>query len=138
MGSYLLFLAILTSMFQIGYKTMLFQTRLLHFGLISCHPLQISLEISQFITGLLIELVELNIVLIQVFNLLSSLFCFIQLIGQVLVSCQTLFNCLLIMTALSQFFKVLYIVFNYRLQVCRWLWVSNNFSLVFLKLNSMV
>ncbi len=30
---------------------------------------------------------------------------------------------------LSLFFKVFCIVFNYRLQVCKWLWVSNMFSL---------
>jgi hypothetical protein len=43
---------ILTCMFQISYDTLLFQTKLFHFGIVSCHPLQIGLETSQIIMGL--------------------------------------------------------------------------------------
>jgi hypothetical protein len=63
-AGYLLFPKILISMFQIGYDTLLFQTRLLHFGIILCHLLQISLETNQIILGFPIELVEFNIFLL--------------------------------------------------------------------------
>ncbi len=85
MGKCMLLPEILTSMFQTGYDTLLFQTGLLHFGIILHLSLQINLETSQIILGLLIELVELSIFLLQVLNFPSNLFCFIQLIGQVLV-----------------------------------------------------
>ncbi len=46
-------------------------------------------------------------------------------------SCWTLVNCPLIVTnSLSWFLRVYCIVFSYKLQVCRWLLVSNIFSLV--------
>jgi len=56
-GNYLLLPEILTSILQTGYNTMLFQTKLFHFGIISHHSLQISLETSQIIMGLPIELI---------------------------------------------------------------------------------
>jgi hypothetical protein len=59
-GNYLLLPEILTSILQTGYNT-LFQTKLFHFGIISHHSLQISLETSQIIMGLPIELVKLII-----------------------------------------------------------------------------
>jgi hypothetical protein len=62
--NHLLLLEILTSLLEIGYDTMLFQTGLVHFGIISCHSLQISLEIIQIIVGLLIELGEFSIFLL--------------------------------------------------------------------------
>jgi hypothetical protein len=85
MGSYMLFPKILIGMLQTGYDTLLFQIGLLHFGIISCYPLQFNLVTSQIIMGLPIELVELNILLLQVLSFPSSLICLIQLIGQVLV-----------------------------------------------------
>jgi len=70
---------------QIGYDTLLFQIGLLHFGIISHHLLQISLETIQIIMGILIELVELGIFLLQVFDFPNIMFCLIQLNGHVLV-----------------------------------------------------
>jgi hypothetical protein len=84
-GNHLLLLEILTSLLQTSYDTMLFQTRFLQFGIISHHSLQINLEIIQIIVGLLIELGEFNILLLQVLCLPSSLFCLFQLIGHVLI-----------------------------------------------------
>jgi hypothetical protein len=74
----------LTSLFQIRYDTLLFQIKLFHFGVIPHHLLQINLEMVQIIMGFLVELIELNIFLLQVFNF-PNMFCFFQLIGQVLV-----------------------------------------------------
>jgi hypothetical protein len=69
---HMLFLEILIGMFQTGYDTLLFQTKLLHFGILLCHLLQISLETNQIIMGLPIELVELNILLLEVFFFLAT------------------------------------------------------------------
>jgi hypothetical protein len=69
------------STFQTSYDTLLFQIGLLHFGIVSCRLFQISLETSQIIMGLLTELVEFNILLLQVLNFPNSLFYLIQLIG---------------------------------------------------------
>ncbi len=85
MGNYVLLLEILTSMLRTGYDTLLFQIGLLHFGIISNHSLQISLETNQIIMGLPIELVEFNIFLLHVFNFPNILFYLIQFIRQVLV-----------------------------------------------------
>ncbi len=76
---------ILPGLFQIGYDILLFLIELLHFGIILCHSLQTLLETIQIIVGLLVELVEFDILLLQVFSVPSRLFCLIQLIGQVLV-----------------------------------------------------
>jgi len=84
-GSYMLFLEILTSTLQTSYDILLFQTRLLHFGIISRNSLQINLETNQIIMGLPIELVKLNILLLKILSFPSSLFYLIQLIGQILV-----------------------------------------------------
>jgi hypothetical protein len=51
---------ILIGFLQISYDTMLFQTRLLHFGIIAHHSLQISLETIQIIMSPLVELIELK------------------------------------------------------------------------------
>jgi hypothetical protein len=72
-------------MFQTGYDTMLFQIRLFHFGIISRHQFQISLETNQIIMGFPIELVQFNILLLQVLNFPNNLLYFIQFIRQVLV-----------------------------------------------------
>jgi hypothetical protein len=85
LGNYMLLPKILMGMFQTGYNTLLFETGLLYFGIISRHLLQISLETGQIIMGLPIEPVELNILLLHVLNFPSSMFCLIQLIGHVLV-----------------------------------------------------
>ncbi len=81
----MLLFEILIGLFQTCYDTLLFQTKLLHFGIVSRHLLQINLETSQIIMGLLIELVKLNILLLEVFSFPSSLFYLIQLIKQVLI-----------------------------------------------------
>jgi hypothetical protein len=81
----MLLLAILTSMLQIGYDTLLFQIGPLHFGIVSRHSLQINLETSQIIMGLPIELVELNILLLHVLNFPNIPFYLVQLIGHFLV-----------------------------------------------------
>jgi hypothetical protein len=60
-GSFVLFPKILIGLLQIDYDTMLFQTKLFHFGIILHHLLQISLETIQIIMGLPIELNELGI-----------------------------------------------------------------------------
>ncbi len=85
MGSYLLLSKILTGLLQTNYHTLLFQTGLLHFGIVSHHFLQISLEMIQIIMGIPIEQVKLNILLLQILSFPSNLFCLIQLIGQILV-----------------------------------------------------
>ncbi len=84
-GNYMLLLEILTNMLQTGYDTMLFQIGLFHFGTILRHLLQISLVTIQIIVGLLVELGEFDILLLQVLSLLSGMFYLFQLIGQVLV-----------------------------------------------------
>jgi hypothetical protein len=81
----MLLLEILTNMLQTGYDTMLFQIGLFHFGTILRHLLQISLVTIQIIVGLLVELGEFDILLLQVLSLLSGMFYLFQLIGQVLV-----------------------------------------------------
>jgi hypothetical protein len=81
----MLLLKILTSLVQTSYDTLLSQIGLLHFGIISHHLLQINLEMIQIIMGLLVELVEFNILLLHVLSIPSSLLCLIQLIGHVLV-----------------------------------------------------
>jgi len=83
--SYLLLLEVLTSLFQTGYDTLLFQTGFLHFGIVSHHSLLINLGTIQIIMGLPIELVKLNILLLQVLNFPRSLFCLLQLTRHVLV-----------------------------------------------------
>jgi hypothetical protein len=55
---------LLTSLLQTGYDNLLFQSRLLHFGIISYHSLQIRLKMFQIIVGFPIELVKLNILLL--------------------------------------------------------------------------
>jgi hypothetical protein len=55
---------VLIGLFQTGYDTLLFQTRLLHFGIISNHLLQINLETLQIIVGFPIELIKLGILLL--------------------------------------------------------------------------
>jgi hypothetical protein len=81
----MLLLEILTGLLQTSYDTLLFQIGLFHFSIILCHLLQINLEMIQILVGLLVELVELGIFLLQVLSLSSSLLCLIQLIGQVMV-----------------------------------------------------
>ncbi len=66
--SFLLLLEILIGLFQINYDTLLFQSGLLHFGIISCHPFQIKLKMNKIIMGLPIELIEFNIFLLQCRN----------------------------------------------------------------------
>jgi hypothetical protein len=85
MGNYLLFFEVLTSLFQSGYDTLLFQTKLLNFGIIACHSLHIILETLQIIVGFLVELVKFDILLLQVLNFPNNLLCLFQLIRQVLV-----------------------------------------------------
>jgi hypothetical protein len=80
-----MFLKILTNMFQTDYDTLLFRIGLLHFSIVSHHPLQINLETSQIIMGLPIEMVKFNILLLHIFSFPTSLFYLIQLIGQVMV-----------------------------------------------------
>jgi hypothetical protein len=63
-NNYLLFPEILIGLFQTNYDTLLFQIRLLHFGIILHHSLQINLEIIQIIMGLPLELVEFGILLL--------------------------------------------------------------------------
>ncbi len=85
-GSYILLPKILIGLFQTNYDTMLFQIWLFHFGIILRHLFQIRLETIQFIVGLLVELVEIGILLLQVLTLPISLLSFIQLVGQVFLS----------------------------------------------------
>jgi hypothetical protein len=60
----MLFFEVLIGLFQTDYDTMLFQTGLLHFGIISRHSLHINLETFKIIVGFPIELVKLDIFLL--------------------------------------------------------------------------
>jgi len=60
----MLLLKILTSLLQTNYDTMLFQTGLLRFDIISCHSFQINLETIQIIMGFLVESIKLGILLL--------------------------------------------------------------------------
>jgi len=57
-GSYMMFLKILIGFFRNSYDTMLFQIRFFHFGITTCHSLQMGLETIQIIVNLPIELVN--------------------------------------------------------------------------------
>jgi hypothetical protein len=125
----LLFSEVLICLLQTDYDT-LFQIGLLHFGIISCHSFQISLEMLQIIMGFLIDLVKFNIFLLQVLSFPNNLFYFYQFIGHVLVLVLDLihlsfdYNQLFFMVL-----KICCIVFSFKLQVCKRLWVSDKFSL---------
>jgi hypothetical protein len=81
----MLLFEVLTYLLQTGYDTLSFQTRLLHFGVVLRHLFQINLETLQIIMCFPVQLVELKILLLQVFSFPNILFCFFQLIGDVLV-----------------------------------------------------